>query len=124
MIKLLELTRRPDITFCRNGRISITARVARMLSLHPGDSINIAFHLGECYLLSVRHPNAVGQHIAQCHRTKKGSNNYSASSVQLARLMLDKCGITKDKASFAVGLPEDNNYGETIVPIIYKDPLL
>jgi hypothetical protein len=38
--------------------------------------------------------------------------------------MLDKCGITKDKASFAVGLPEDNNYGETIVPIIYKDPLL
>ena len=44
MIKLLQRTRRPDITFCRNGRISITARVVRLLSLQPGDSINIAFH--------------------------------------------------------------------------------
>lgn len=123
MIKLLELTRRPDITFRRDGRISITARVVRLLSLQPGDSINIAFHQGECYLLPERHPNAVGRHIAQCHRTKKGSNNYSASSAQLARLMLDKCGVKANRASFAVGLPEKINQ-EIAVPIIYKDPLL
>ena len=81
MIKLLERTRRPDITFFRNGRISITARVVRLLSLQPGDSINVAFHLGECYLLAVRHQNAIGRHVAQCHPTKKGSKNYCASSV-------------------------------------------
>lgn len=122
MIKLLERTRRPDITFCRNGRISITARVVRMLSLQPGDSINIAFHLGECYLLPVRHAGTPGRHHAQCYPTKKGSRNYCANSVMLARLMLDNCGIKEQRASFMIGQAEKRD-GETVLPIIFKHPL-
>lgn len=122
MIKLLERTRRPDITFSRNGRISITARVVRLLSLQPGDSINVAFHLGECYLLAVRHQNAIGRHVAQCHPTKKGSRNYCANSVMLARLMLDNCKISQQRASFMVGKEEMRN-GKVYLPIIYKMPL-
>lgn len=122
MIKLLERTRRPDITFCRNGRISITARVVRILSLRPGDSINVAFHLGECYLLAFRHGNAIGRHVAQCYPTKKGSRNYCANSVTLCRLMLDKCKAQGERASFMVGKEEMRN-GEVFLPIIYKMPL-
>ncbi len=122
MIKLLERTRRPDITFCRNGRISITARVARILALRPGDSINIAFYLGECYLFAARHDNAVGRHIAQCYPTKKGSHNYRANSVTLARLMLDNCHVQDYRAAFMVGKEEMRN-GEVYLPIIYKRPL-
>ena len=123
MIKLLQRTRRPDITFCRNGRISITARVVRLLSLQPGDSINIAFHLGECYLLVSRHTGTVGRHIAQCYPTKKGSRNYCANSVLLARLMLDNCKISEHRASFMVG-KEEMRDGDVCVPIIFKNPLL
>ena len=122
MIKLLERTRRPDITFARNGRIFITAKVVRQLSLQPGDSINIAFHLGECYLLATRHENATGRHIAQCYPTKKGSRNFCANSVDLSRLMLDHCNIRAQRASFIVGKCETID-GEVYLPIIYKMPL-
>ncbi len=122
MIKLLQRTRRPDITFCRNGRIFLTARVVRLLSLRPGDSINIAFHLGECYLLAARHDGAVGRHAARCHPTKKGSRNYCANSVTLARLMLDRCGVNAERASFMAGKEERRN-GELCLPVIFKMPL-
>ncbi len=122
MIKLLQRTRRPDITFSRNGRISITARVVRILSIQPGDSINIAFHDGECYLMATHHGNAAGRHIAQCYPTKKGSRNYCASSVTLARLMLAGCKVQGERASFMVGKEETRN-GEVYLPIIYKMPL-
>lgn len=122
MIKLLERTRRPDITFSRNGRISITARVVRLLSLLPGDSINIAFHLGECYLMASRHNENAGRHIAQCYPTKKGSLNYCANSVTLCRLMLDNCKVKEQRASFMVG-KEETRDGEIYLPIIYKMPL-
>jgi len=124
MIKLLQHTRRPDVTFCRNGRISITAAVARTLSLRPGDSVNIATHDDELLLFAVRHdaPRSA-RHIAMCHPTKRGSHNYCANSVRLARLMLDSCGITSSRASFFCGeaVTLDN---QTYIPIIYKHPLL
>lgn len=120
MIKLLQRTRRPDITFCRNGRISITARVVHTLAIRPGDSVNVAFHLGECYLL-VSH-NTVGRHVAQCYPSKNGSHNFCANSVTLCRLMLDKCQVQGSRASFMVGKPETED-GETRLPIIYRHPL-
>ena len=123
MIKLLQRTRRPDITFCRNGRIYLTARVVRLLSLQPSDSINIAFHYGECYLLVSRHAGTVGRHIAQCYPTKKGSRNYCANSVLLARLMLDNCKVQGERASFMVG-KEKTMDGDVCVPIIFKNPFL
>ena len=42
MENIIERTRRKDITFYKSGRIDITARVARILNLKQGDSINIS----------------------------------------------------------------------------------
>lgn len=121
MIKLLEHTRRPDITFQRNGRINITARIARMLNLCPGDSINILINDGEC-LLGALHHNNIGRHVASVHPTKKGSSNYSANSVSLCRAFLDYCNFTGPRAAFMVGLPMEVA-GTVYLPIIYKMPL-
>lgn len=122
MHKLLEHTRRPDISFSRNGIIRITARVAHILSLHPGDAINIAICNGE-YLLHTTHlAGNIGRHQAQCHPTKKGSGNYCANSVRLCRALLDAVGVKADKAAYTIGqaFERDNT---TYVPIITRHPL-
>lgn len=122
MIKLLEHTRRPDITFCRNGRILITARVARILSLRPGDTINVACLDREYLLYAVRHDNNVGRHVAQCYPTKKRSRNYCANSVELCRSMLSIAGVSTDRVSLMAGEPITRN--ETVyLPIITQCPL-
>ncbi len=123
MIKLLEHTRRPDISFSRKrGTIRITAKVARILSLCPGDSINIAVSNGEYLLHAAHRVNNIGRHEAQCHPTKKGSENYSANSVRLCRALLDSVGVTADKVAYMVGeaFVRDNT---TYVPIITRHPL-
>ena len=122
MITLLQRTRRPDITFCRNGRISITARVVRALNIQPGDSINVAFHHDECYLLVCHHDNNTGRHIATCYPSKKGSHNFCANSATLCRLMFYNCRIQGTRAAFMVG-KEVTVLGELCMPIIYKNPL-
>lgn len=123
MIKLLEHTRRPDISFSRKrGTIRITARVSRVLSLRPGDTINIALSNGE-YLLHATHlTNNIGRHKAQCYPTKKGSENYCANSVRLCRSLLDSVGIKADKAAFMVGKAFERG-NTTYVPIITLLPL-
>ena len=103
MAKLLTHTRRPDITFYRKGRILITSRAARLLSLDQGDVINISVEDGEYLLFSQK--NVFGRHEARCYHDKKGSNTYSANSARLCRAMLDICKVSDDKASFAVGAP-------------------
>lgn len=123
MIKLLEHTRRPDITFCRNGRIYITARVARLLSLRPGDALNIAVSNGEYLLHAIHLHNAIGRHEAQCFPTKKGrGNNLSANSVRLCRALLNSVGVTAARASYMIGeaFVQDS---VTYVPIITLHPL-
>lgn len=124
MIKrLLESSRRPDIVFNRNGKIRITARVARSLSLHPGDTINIAVINGEYLLHGIRVNQNRGRHEAQCYRTKKGSENYCANSVRLSRTFLDLVGATSNKVSYMVGEIFEYN-GVTYAPIITLHPLL
>ena len=51
---LLEKSRKADISFHRNGKIDITARVARLLSLRRGDVIDVGVDNTECFLY-VRH---------------------------------------------------------------------
>lgn len=124
MIKLLEHNRRPDISFSRKrGTIRITARVARVLGLRPGDAINIAISNGEYYLHAVHVTNDIGRFEAQCWPTKKGSCNYSANSVRLCRSLLDSVGVKTDRVSYMVGqaFERDNT---TYVPIITLHPLL
>lgn len=122
MIKLLEHTRRPDISFSRNGTIRITARLVRVLALRPGDAINIAISDGEYLLYAIHFTNNIGRHEAQCYPTKKGSDNYCANSVRLCRSLLDSVGSTADKVAYMVGAAFDN-YNTKYVPIITKHPL-
>ena len=120
MIRLLENTRRPDITFNRNGRIFISARVARLLSLSPGDALNIALHDNE-YLLYVTH-KPFGRHEAQCYPTKQGSHNFCANSARLARALMDACNISTPRVAFMIG--QQITIQETVYcPIITRYPL-
>lgn len=122
MIKLLEQTRRPDISFSRNGKIRITARVARVLSLRPGDILNIVVSNGEYLLYATHFTNKIGRHEAQCYPTKKGSENYCANSVRLCRAMFDSIGIESSKAAFMAGEAFEND-NTTYLPIITLQPL-
>ena len=122
MIKLLEHTRRPDVSFSRNGTIRITARVARVLSLRPGDALNIAVANGEYLLLAVHLATNIGRHEAQCYPSKRGGSNLCANSVRLCRSLLDSVGVTADKAAFMVGEAFVNG-NTTYVPIITLHPL-
>lgn len=122
MYKLLEHTRRPDISFCRDGTIRITSRVVRALSLRPGDSINIAVSEGEYLLHAVHHSAGIGRHIAQCFLSKRGGNNLCAQSVTLCRSLLDSAGIPDNRASFMVGQTIERE-GVKYVPIITLHPI-
>lgn len=88
---VLGNTRRPDVSFYNTGRIDITARAARLLDLHDGDVIDIAFFDGECYLY-VKHlgTDVTGRHEAAVHPTKLGSRNYRCNSVRLSAFILDQ----------------------------------
>lgn len=122
MKDLLVNNRRPDISFSRKGTIRITARVARVLSLRPGDTINIAVCNGEYLLHATRPLNNIGRHEAQCYRTKKGCENYCANSVRLCQLLLDSVGCKDKKVSFMVGMAFEQ-CGMTYLPIITMQPL-
>ena len=120
MVKLLENTRRPDITFNRNGQIRITARIARILSIATGDVINIRIEDGE-YLLYVS-KNLIGRHEARCYPTNRQGHNFVANSARLSRSLLDSCNIRSERASFMIGEPilKDN---DVYCPIITQKPL-
>lgn len=120
MINLLRQSRRPDITFSRDGRIFITAKVAAMLDLRSGDCVNIAGDNGEFLLFATRHTN--GRHRATVHPTKQGSHNFCANSVDLCRALFDAVGVTTDRVSYMIGDPiviADQKY----LPIITRLPL-
>ena len=93
MTSLLQNTRRPDVTFHSSGRIDITARIARSLSLSKGDVIDIATD-GNEYLMYVRHRAAdiTGNHEAQCWPTNHGkhhSNNFRCQSRRLCQAVIN-----------------------------------
>lgn len=93
MKSLLGISRRPDISFYRNGRIDITARVARKLNIQSGDVLDIVFD-GIEYYLYIRQKGTfvVGRHEAQCFPTKQGSHNFRAHSVRLCQEVMRLSG--------------------------------
>ena len=89
MTSLLPNSRRPDVIFHPNGRIDITARIAKVLQLQNGDVIDVAVSYEE-YLLYVRlrATKCVGRHEATVHPTNKGkhrNNNFRAYSQRLCK---------------------------------------
>lgn len=116
----LTYTRRPDITFHTDGRIDITARVAKALSLHPGDVIDIADDGSEVYLYC-KHHNAIGRHEAQCYATNQGKtcNNLRAHSRRLCKAIFRIVRINDDgTARLPVGEPTTHHTLGTALPII------
>ena len=129
MTSLLQNTRRPDVTFHASGRIDITARIARQLSLSKGDVIDIATD-GNEYLLYVRHraENVTGAHEAQCWPTNKGkhhSNNYRCQSRRLCQAVINAVRPTADVLRLPAGPCVQHAcvaYREA-VPLITLNPL-
>lgn len=121
MLKLLGNTRRHDITFHRNGLIRITAQVARILGIQPGDSIDIAVTPTNEYLLFAV-PHNFGRHQAKCYPTKRGSRNLCAHSALLCSRVFNTLGLDVDKVSFMTGEPVDR-FDALYLPIITRNPL-
>lgn len=121
MKSLVEINKLPDISFYPNGRIDITARLAKMLNLQCGDVIDISREGGEYYLHKrFQDFKPIGRHAACCyatHRYKNTCNNLRVYYKPLTDHILALVGA--DVARLAVGEPVNVN-GILAVPIIYK----
>lgn len=100
MCSLINTHRRPDIIFHPNGRIDITARVTNLLSLEPGDAINVWKEEDECYLYVARR-SADTNSRAICRQVNKGSNFLRVWSTSLASAIIKLSG--KKEAHLTVG---------------------
>lgn len=93
-----------------------------MLSLSPGDVINIAVTEGEYLLFAVRYQNTNYRYEAQCYRSKRGGENYCANSVRLCRALFKATGVKSERVSYMAGEAVERN-GVKYVPIITLHPL-
>lgn len=120
MQRVLTKTRLHDITFCRDGKIRIGARLSKAIDLRPGDCVGIADKAGEYLLYAVKNPP--GRQLARCHSSKGQSRNLCANSVELCRIILDKAGVKLWKASFPAGDSVEID-GRIYIPIITRLPM-
>lgn len=119
MESIIGCSRRPDITFYADGRIDITARIVRQLSLGEGDCIDVG-KLRDDYFLYVRRrfdPTVNFGYEATVRTTKRRSHNFRAYSVRMCRAVL-KIYKAERKVSPQLGQPLcHDNYG-VIIPLI------
>lgn len=122
MHSILNITRRPDVTFYPNGRIDITSRIAKVLNLCEGDVIDIAVNGCE-YQLYVKHKanSYVGSHEATVRPSKTGSRNFRCYSKRLTHVMMRTQGYGfNDVLRVPAGECQTfNNYG-CMVSLITK----
>ena len=116
MQSILGNTRKADITFHADGRIDISARLAKTLPIHKGDVIDVLTDGVEYYLYVKLKAPAVGRHEAVCFPTHSRSHHFRAWSKRLCRAMLP-AGM--DHAALAAGVPVELAAGIAI-PIICK----
>ena len=128
MTSLLKYTRRPDVSFYPNGRIDITSRIAKQLSLNDGDVIDVFSHKGE-YMLYVRHKkeNIVGAYEATVHATKKykiAAYNMRAYSIRLTHaLFTQTCHENTEPLRLPAGSPVNLEGIGIAIPLITRNPL-
>lgn len=124
MINLINNTRRHDIILHRSGRIDINARLARLLSLVPGDVINLCQEGIEVYLFVYkRATEVIGRHEARCYPSKNSSHNFRAYSRTLCSVVfnnLSQVSPTTKKLRLFAGNAVTMPNGVLGVPIIYK----
>lgn len=119
MESILGNSRQADITFHRGGRISISARVSRSLSLNHGDIIDIVEGDGEVYLYVKHRSPVVGKHEGMVFRSNKNGHHHIASSITLCRYIMQKCG-GGDKIRLCCGVPVELQCYGVALPIIIK----
>lgn len=123
MQSILGNTRKTDITFHANGRIDISAHVAKALSLQRGDVIDVLDGEGELYLYVKLHAPTVGRHEATCFPTHSRSRHFRAWSQKLCRYIIRAGGSRLDKVELGIGLPVSFPATGIALPIIYKNIL-
>lgn len=121
MHSILGNTRKADITFHSSGRISISSRVTKLLSLTSGDVIDIIQGDVETYLY-VKHRSPLGRHEGMVFFSNKKGHHLVCHSIKLSRYILQVSG-SPDKVRLCCGSPVDlQPYGISI-PIIIKNKL-
>jgi len=123
----LAKTRKPDVTFHINGRIDITALVAKQLSLSEGDIIDIAKRKGE-FLLYRKHKSGeiMGRHEGRLCSTKACKsycNNLRAYSKRLCDVIFEETGIEAEAVRLPAGLAEETEGLGMALPMITRNPL-
>lgn len=121
MTDFLKSTRRPDITVTSFGRIDITVRVARLLSLAPGDVISLLPRGSELYLIrKLTAGQAIGRHRGQCAYSSRTKGSLRTWSVAMAQTIFDAARQAHGDLQILrlpCGEPEQID-GFTAVPII------
>lgn len=87
MQSLLDNNRRTDISFSPNGCIDISAKVANILSLHAGDTIDVKFDGYEYYLYVRNVQPTFGRFEAQCFPSNRKGRHFRAYSSRLCSAM-------------------------------------
>lgn len=119
MQSILGNTRKTDITFHADGRIDISAHIAKALSLQRGDVIDVLDGGEEFYIYVKLHAPTVGRHEAACFPTHSGSRHFRAWSQKLCRALIKAGGSSLDKVELSCGTPVSLTVG-TAIPIIYR----
>ena len=126
MQSILGNSRKADVTFHASGRICISARVSKLLSLAHGDVIDIIVEQGrganETYLYVKFRAPIIGRHEGMIFRSNKNGNHCIASSIKLCRYILQQCR-GGDKVRLCCGSPVELGIYGTALPIIVKNIL-
>lgn len=131
MRSLIDNTRRPDVIFYRNGKIEITANVAKTLNLQAGDVIDIITNNVEYYLVVKYKANeVVGNHDGKVMRSNKRGNHLRCYSTKICNKIFSICKfehnssyLCSEKVRLACGLPTVLSTHGQALPLIIKNPL-
>jgi hypothetical protein len=122
MESLIGNTRKPDLSFFKDGHIDITARVAKSINLEDGDVIDILKDGKELYLyVKTKSKDVVGLHTGRCRTTSpsKGYRNFRTNCKRLCDAIFGLCsndGVVKLAAGESFEMP---NVG-IVVPLITR----
>lgn len=121
MESILGNSRKPDISFFRDGHIDITSRVAKSLSLSEGDIIDILRSGKEFYIyVKTRNHDVVGQHAGRCRTTRPNSHaNFRTNCKKLTDAILAECNEAEVVRLAAGETMEIPNIG-IVIPLITR----
>lgn len=124
MESLLSHSRKPDITFHRNGRIDISARIAHKLSLAKGDVIDVTVAENELMLfVKYKGTERIGRHEATVYPTSAGRGTFRTWSKAFVNSMMRIAQVSQaDSLKLPCG--KEVVRGEHIyIPIIFRNIL-